>query len=116
MTGKKGKQTELERWYGRCISALYEVYGLCSDGADRCHAEADLKGLHPGLDDGDKDRFALMGVCKHVGDLVQEAGDKTETHDPGCSPDCSLRTHRHSLDPTSVNLSRICLIRPRLTC
>lgn len=72
----------MELWYGRCISAPYEVYGLCSDGADRCHAEADLKGLHPGLDDGDKDRLALMGVCKHVRDLVQEAGDKTETHDP----------------------------------
>lgn len=60
-----------------CIS----VAGLCSAppaGADRCYAVTDLKGLHAGLDDGGKDRFAFMGVCKHVRDLVQQAGDETE--------------------------------------
>lgn len=38
---------------------------------------ADLEGLHAGLDDRSKDRFALAGVCKHVGDLVQEAAEET---------------------------------------
>lgn len=38
---------------------------------------AHLEGLHAGLDDRSKDRFALAGVGKHVGDLVQEAAEDT---------------------------------------
>ena len=39
-----------------------------------CPRLANLKCLRAGLDDGGKDRFTLVGVCKHVRDLVQEAG------------------------------------------
>lgn len=47
-----------------CPFALY---------VDRCHVMANLKSLHAGLDDRGKYRLALVGVCKHVRDLVQEA-------------------------------------------
>lgn len=40
---------------------------------------ADLECLHAGLDDRGKDRFALVGVCKHVRDLVQEAAEERGT-------------------------------------
>lgn len=40
---------------------------------DTCRPVANLKCLHTGLDDRGKDRFTLVGVCKHVRDLVQEA-------------------------------------------
>lgn len=46
---------------------------------DRCHTVANLECLHAGLDNGGKDRFALVGVCKHVRDLVQEAGEERDT-------------------------------------
>lgn len=43
---------------------------------DGCHTVANLECLHAGLDDRGKDRFALVGVCKHIRDLVQEAREK----------------------------------------
>lgn len=37
---------------------------------------ANLKRLHSSLDYRGKDRFTLIGVCKHVRDLIQEAEEK----------------------------------------
>lgn len=37
---------------------------------------ANLKCLHASLDDRGKDRFTLIGVCKHVRDLVQQAAEE----------------------------------------
>lgn len=45
---------------------------------DRCHPVANLECLHAGLDDRGKDRFTLVGVCKHIRDLVQEAGEERD--------------------------------------
>lgn len=38
---------------------------------------ANLECLHAGLNDRNKDGFALVGVCKHIRDLVQEAVEET---------------------------------------
>lgn len=46
--------------------------------ADRCHPVANLECLHAGLDDRGKDRFTLVGVCKHIRDLVQEAREERD--------------------------------------
>lgn len=69
---------------------------------------ADLKGLHAGLDDRGKDRFALMRVCKHVRDLVQEAGEETETIMLYILFCLKIRTQ---LESCSVNMSIIRLIQ-----
>lgn len=45
---------------------------------DRCHTVANLEGLQAGLDDRGKDRFTLVGVCKHIRDLVQEAREERD--------------------------------------
>lgn len=47
---------------------------------------ANLERLHAGLDDRSKDRFALVGVCKHFRDLVQEAGHMRGTQKPKMKP------------------------------
>lgn len=43
-----------------------------------------------------------MRVCKHVGDLVQKASDKTKRQTTLVALKCSLRTFKHSLNPTSA--------------
>lgn len=58
-------------------SGFLLIQAHAGTGADGGHAVADLEGLNAGLDDRSKDRFALAGVGKHVGDLVQEAVEDT---------------------------------------
>lgn len=52
------------------------------------------------MDDRDKDRLALGRVCKHVGDLVQKAGDETERKTSRVALNGSLGTLKHRLNPT----------------
>lgn len=58
---------------------------------------AHLKRLHTSLDDRDEDRLALVGLCEHVGDLVQEATEERGGHVAG-----SLRLRQILSSPYDV--------------